>query len=436
MAACGAVDRLFAASTTVRVAVTWGDAELAAFQSVVDGFRRQFPQYEVDVIPLGDDIAEALTSQVTGRPDVVLLPRPGLVTEHVGQLAPLPEDVWPGDALSPAWRGLVWHPGPAGRPVPYGLPFKVANQSALWYRGDVFDAHHLAPPRTWSEWLRLNDSLLRLGITPLALGAGDGWPLAAFFANVLRSAHPDTYDRLGTPDPPVDLWRDVPFRQALRLLGGMLSVDGVLTGGVDRALAQQFPDAMVEVFGYHRAAMVVSADFAEPTIAQFIRPPAVVRVVPFPVVDGVDAAHAGPDDADLLVGSGSFAGAAPVVVGADIAVLPAPAGDGATAFVRWLAQPASPLPWITTHGGFIAANLRTPRAAYTGSVRRLADQVAAHPFAFNLSDALGSLGGSGGLWQALEDFLRTVGDGRTYRITDAAATAAGAMHDIEAAHGR
>lgn len=410
--ACGAMDDLFALDT-VRVAVSWSDTELAAFRSVLDEFQRQYTQYQVDVIPLGDGISDALSSGANGKPDIVMLPRPGLIDDQFDQLAPLPAGTWHNDYLSPDWQNLVWRQG-----VPYGLPFKVANQSALWYRKDLFDAHGLRPPETWSEWLALNNSLIRLGIAPLALGAGDGWPLAAFFDNVLRGSHSAVYDQLGKPDVPAELWRGPEFVEALRLLGGMLSVDGVLSGGVERSLAMQYPDAVVEVFGYHRAAMVVSADFAEPIIDEFRRPPATVGVVPFPAFDPT-----------------RFAGL-PLVIGADIAVLTKPVGAGATALVKWLARPDAPIPWIRNHGGFIAANLRTPTSGYTSSVSTLAFQVNTKPTGFDLSDELGTTGSSGGLWQVLEDFLRTVGDGRTYRVDDAAATAAERMYDLESHHER
>jgi alpha-glucoside transport system substrate-binding protein len=432
LAACGVVDDLLAVNL-VRVAVSWSDAELAAFQAVLDEFRRNH-QYEVDVIPLGDGIADAVSSQVNGRPDVVLLPRPGLVAENLDRLAPLPGGVWRDDWLSPAWRDLVWQPErPGGPAVPYGLPFKVANQSALWYRKDVFDRLRVRVPATWSEWLHTNDVLIHHGIAPLAIGAGDGWPLTTFFANVLRGCHPFVYEQLARPDPPAALWEGPEFNQALRLFGGMLSVRGALSGGVDRTLALQYPDSVVEVFGYHNAAMVVSADFAAPIVAEFRQPPAEYAVVPFPVVDGTAP---GRGDPDLVAGRTGFPGGHPLVIGADIAVLLRPVSAGATALVRWLAGPRAPLPWITGHGGFIAANRQTPPGFYKQVVDPLVTQVSQSPFAFDLSDELGSLGGSGALFQVLEDFLRTVGDGGGDRVADAAWTAGSRMREIEEDHGR
>lgn len=436
LAACGVVDDLLAVNL-VRVAVSWGDAELAAFQDVLDEFRDHYPQYEVDVIPLGDDIADAVSSQVNGRPDVVLLPRPGLVVENLDRLAPLPPGTWRDDWLSPAWRDLVWQPTrPGGPAVPYGLPFKVANESALWYRKDVFDRLHLAPPATWSAWLDVNDVLIGNGIAPLAIGAGDGWPLVAFFSNVLRSCYPFAYEQLARPQPPADLWTGPEFTNALRLFGRMLSVPGALSGGVNRTLAMQYPDSVVEVFGYDNAAMVVSADFAAPVVTGLRRPPAEIGVVPFPVVDGIGVDRVSRDDADLAVGTAAFSGDRPLVIGADIAVLLQPVGAGAAKLVQWLARPTAPLPWITGHGGFIAANRRTPVRYYQPLVEPLVAQMSSSAFVFDLSDELGSLGGSGALFSVLEDFLRAVGDGGGDRVDGAAQAAAARMRELEEDHGR
>jgi alpha-glucoside transport system substrate-binding protein len=432
--ACGAVDNLFSLDT-IRVAVTWSDSELAAFRSVVDDFLRLYPRYQVDVIPLGDDIASALSSGANGRPDVVMMPRPGLVQEHVDQLAPL-DDLWNPNFYAPGWPGLVDAGSP---PRSYGVPFKLANESALWYRKDLFDAHNIRAPRTWSEWLGVNDRLIGLGITPLALGAGDGWPLSGFFDNVLESCFRDYYDSLAVPNPRVELWRAREFTTALRLFGTMLSVPGVLSGGVDRTLVQQFPDAVVEVFGYHRAAMVVSADFAEPIIREFLQPPATYDVVRFPLVDGIPVAHQRSDNTDLVAGPRRASGRPPLVIGADIAVLPTPVTGAARDFVSWLAGSEAPLPWITGHGGFIGPNRNTDTRHYTPAVCKLLPTQAElndPGLVFDLSDELGSLGGSGAYWQVLEDFLRTVGDGHPELVDSAAETAAARMYDIGVSHGR
>lgn len=148
---------------TVRVAVSWSAGELEAFRRVLDNLRS--PEYTVEVVPLGDNIAAALGTRTTGRPDVVLLPRPGLVADHLEDLEPLAEP-WPYAGI---WNDLLFHRG-----QPYGLPFKIAHKSAVWYRTDIFAEYGLEPPRSWSEWRELNARLIRSGKprSPSAVATG------------------------------------------------------------------------------------------------------------------------------------------------------------------------------------------------------------------------------------------------------------------------
>lgn len=85
------------------MAVTWSAAELASFRRVVDNLRRLPGEmtYHVDLLPYGDDISAALAARGAGRPDVVLLPRPGLVAENLEVLAPLPAKSWPTPGTYP-----------------------------------------------------------------------------------------------------------------------------------------------------------------------------------------------------------------------------------------------------------------------------------------------------------------------------------------------
>lgn len=417
---------------TVRVAVTWSAGELEAFHRVLSGLRPR--GYSVVPVPLGDNIAAALGAGRTGSPDVVMLPRPGLVAGHLRRMDPLPRaaaEPWP---YADIWNDLVFRHGQL-----YGLPFKMAHKSAVWYRTDVFAEHGLRPPRTWSEWRTLNATLTRLGKTPLAVAGGDGWTLTDFFENVLLGLSPETYDALAAAHPPV-LWTDPAVQRALRLLGRMWSQPGALAGGARRSLVLQFPDAVLEVFRYGRAAMVVAPDFAELVINRFATDLSTVGVFRFPAVDGDD------DDAVRVDQP------PPVVVGGDVAVLPASHGPYARDLVASLARPEAPLPWINPSdvpdtgdarrrepwGGFIAANLNTPRTEYSHQLGLLVAQLARQgtsraesTFRFDLSDRLGAVGSLQGLWAVLQNFLRTIGNGGTSRVPGAARDSARRMRDFE-----
>ena len=57
---------------------------------------------------------------------------------------------------------------------------------------------------------------------------------------------------------------------------------GALSGGAGKALVQQFPDAVLEMCRYGRAAMVPAPDFAESVIRRFAADPERLRHVHVP----------------------------------------------------------------------------------------------------------------------------------------------------------
>lgn len=400
-AGCGDLARTAGLGDYVRIAVSWSAAELAAFQQVLD--RRGLTDYEL--IPLGDDIGAALGASTTGRPDVVALPQPGHVAGYLENLAPLPDGVWQS-GYERIWPGEP--PSPDGRH--YALPFKLAHTSVVWYRKQFFAEHGLAPPRNWRDWLELNESIIDLGgVAPLALGGADGWLLAQFFENVLLRMFSGTFDELTGPHEP-ELWNSADVRDAFELVAGMWGRAGTLSGGADRALVQQFPDAVLEVFRYGRAAMVPAPDFAESVIRRFARSPDEL------------------DDVDTFTFPARDGNAAPLAVAADLLVLTRPASGAAQDLIRYLATPDAPIPWIRDTGGFIAANPRTDEGHYSQTLSRLADELRDNDIRFGLADQLGRLGGGEGLQRVLQDLLRGIAAG----TSPAAAARAASQRMVDA----
>lgn len=399
---CTATADVLGLRPTVKVAVSWSGRELRAFRDVLDAVVPD--DYVVEVIPLGDDIASAFGPRTPRRPDLVMLPQPGQVRSLDG-LEPLPDDlVVDPPAYAEVWRDLIRRDGTA-----YGLPFKIAHKSAVWYRRSVFAEHGVEPPATWPDWIRLNLRLVERGVTPLALAAGDGWVLTDVFENALLGLSAPAYRRLAAVDPP-RLSREPAVAAALRLTGGLWAMPGALAGAVDRSLTLQFPDAVVEVFGYRRAAMVQAPDFAELTIREFAAEPDDVAMFTVPPV------------------SAGFA--APVVIGGDVAVLPAPAGEQAKDLIRRLARPDATERWIAA-GGFLAANTLTPADGYSPELARLDEQLSGAATAFDLSDRLGALGGSRGLQRVLHRFLTRTGGRGPEAVDPAVAFAMDELRELE-----
>jgi alpha-glucoside transport system substrate-binding protein len=389
VAGCASVARTVGVGDSVRVAVSWSATELTAFRSVLAGWGGEY-----ELIPLGDDIDAALGARTTGRPAVVALPRLGLVDSNVANLEPLPANVY-----DPSWNL------PGGR---YALPFKLAHKSVVWFRRAVFDEHGLDKPKTWDEWLALNERIVRLGMAPLSLGGADGWMLTGFFGNILLRNFAGTYEALAAPKRDPGWWRSADVRATFEMFADICGRPGVLAGGVNRALVQQFPDAVLEVFRFHRAAMVVAPDFAESVIRHFGVPEREVDTFTFPA---------------------RSAGGGPLMLAGDLFVLTRPAGERALDLIRYLSIPQAPEPWIRGTGGFIAANPGSGKDSYSPTLARLSTELRTHERRFDLADQLGPVGGRDGLQLVLVHFLRSLGDG-TPR-DEAVRTAVDAMSEIE-----
>lgn len=396
----GTADGFLGVGPVVRVAVSWSATELKAFRSVLEALD---VEYRVELIPLGDDIASAFASHTARGPDVVLLPQPGLVLQRHRELVDLREitdQQWP---YAEMWARMLCRDGKC-----YGLPFKAAHKSTVWYRRSVFEQAGLTVPERWSDWLTLNDEILshdRLvgqRVSPLALPGADGWMLTDFFENVLLGYAPKTYDRLAGHGRNARLSEEGAVRSALELVGRMWA-QASLPGGVNRALVQQFSDAVVEVFGHRRAAMVVAPDFAEPLVRSITGGDPDFGIFRFPSIDVArPIAGPGPEEPEPRK---------PLIAGGDVIVLRDGASEHARNFVRRLADPRAPLPWITDPGGFLAANPDTPLDSYSTALRGLARDLVdeRQSIRFDLSDQLGALGGRDGLWRVLQDFLAQVG---------------------------
>jgi alpha-glucoside transport system substrate-binding protein len=279
----------------------------------------------------------------------------------------------------------------------------------VWFRRAVFDEHGLEKPKTWDEWLALNEKIIRSGMAPLSLGGADGWMLTGFLENILLRNFKGTYEALARPERDPGLWRSGDVRATFEMFADICGRPGALAGGVNRALVQQFPDAVLEVFRYHRAAMVAAPDFAESVIRHFGVPDGEVDTFTFPA---------------------RSASGGPLVLAGDLFVLTRPTDERAVNLIRYLSTPQAPVPWIRDTGGFIAANPKTDLKFYSPTLARLSAELGAHDKRFDLADQLGTVGGRDGLQLVLVHFLRSLGDG-TPR-DEAVRTALDAMVDIEA----
>jgi alpha-glucoside transport system substrate-binding protein len=372
----------------LEVLAVWSGVEQRHFERVMHDFERETGA-SVSYVPAGHSVPDFLQARLAaGRPpDVAFLPQPGLLRQYARAHLLVPLDGIAGsvvdDNYGPVWQRL----GSVGGKL-YGVWFKAANKSLIWYNVGVFERAGVVPPTDLDGLISLARTLAALGITAFSVGGGDGWTLADWFENLyLRLVGPARYDllaehRIGWTDPSV--------KAALRLLATVLA-PRFIAGGPRRAVATTYEESVKRAFATPpAAAMVFEGDFVAGLISGETRGALGVDadVFPFPTIG-----QSGPT----------------VVGGGDAAVLMrrSPAGE---AFIRYLASPRAAAIWAA-RGGFVSPNINLDLSVYPDEISRsIARSVleAGDEFRFGLSDLEpASFGGTEhqGMRKILQDFL-------------------------------
>lgn len=375
----------------VLVAGVWKTKERTKFARVLHRFE-QMTGAKVTFAYETRNIAPVLTARVKRRcpPDVGLLPQPGLLAQLARHHAIKPIEHVAGNLVRrnypESWREL----GEFNHKL-YGVWFKAANKSMIWYRPAAFRDAGVQPPRTWHQLTQITDRLSAAGIAPFSIAGADGWTLTDWFENVyLRTAGPDLYDKLTRHDIP---WTHPSVKHALELLSQILRPDrlGTQANGV---LDTTFEASVRHVFGEPpNAAMVYEGDFVGSQLPD-------------------DAKTLG-RDADFFVFPSIKRSKPAAVVGGDVAVL-FTHNAAAKSLIHFLATPEAAELWAS-EGGFVSPNKSVGLDAYTDPINRRSAMALqqANTIRFDLSDqqqpAFGATAGQG-MWEILRDYLTRPGD--------------------------
>ncbi|NEC93191.1 ABC transporter substrate-binding protein, partial [Streptomyces sp. SID12501] len=99
----------------------------------------------------------------------------------------------------------------------YGVYYKAANKSLIWYNAKAFEAAGVTPPKTWKDLVAAADTLSASGTPAVSVAGADGWTLTDWFENVYLSlSGPQKYDQLAKHELK---WTDDSVKQALTTLG-------------------------------------------------------------------------------------------------------------------------------------------------------------------------------------------------------------------------
>jgi alpha-glucoside transport system substrate-binding protein len=380
-------------SGSLSMSGVWTGQEARSFNAVLDGFTKENPDVNIKYRPVGDEIPTVLSTAVQGGnpPDLAAVPQPGLVRDFVDRGALKPIDSAKSTIEDNFSEGAVDVGTVKGKL--YGLLFKAANKSTVWYNVPLFEQGGVKRPLDFDTFLQNAKTLRASGTRAYSIGASDGWTLTDMFENIyLRQAGADKYDQLAEHKIP---WTDQSVKDALKTMARIVGDKGNIAGGTSGALETDFPQSVTNAFKENPdAAQVIEADFVESVITDSTpaKPETDFNVFDFPSIDG----------------SGS------TVVGGGDSVIMFNDSAAAKALIEYLATPEAAEIWAR-RGGYSSANKNVPDSAYEDPLlRETATAIGdAETFRFDLSDlqpaAFGATVGQG-LWKEFQDFLRNPDD--------------------------
>jgi ABC-type glycerol-3-phosphate transport system substrate-binding protein len=379
-------------SGNVSITGVWTGDEQKSFQAVLDVCKEQYPNVTVKYNSSGDNTPTVLSTAVQGGnpPDLAAVSQPGLMVDFQkkGALQPLDfakteiSDNYPDDFVK-----LTTIDGKI-----YGLIFKGANKSTVWYNVKSLNDAGVDPPKTWDDLIKDAGTIKASGTTPFSVGGADGWTLTDLFENIyLRQAGGDMYDKLSKHEIK---WTDPSVTKALTTMGQYLQ-SGDIVGGTSGALQTDFPTSVSNVFSDSpKGSMVAEGDFVPGVVASSnpLKPVDGYNVFAFPSVDG---------SSESVVGGGDT-----VMMFKDT-----PASE---AIIKCLTTPEASEAWAK-RGGFSSPNKNLDTSVYPDEITKTTASALATTkvFRFDMSDlqpaAFGGTVGQGE-FKIFQDFLKNPSD--------------------------
>ena len=386
----------------------WTGDEQMFFQKVIDAFEEKNPDAKVKYTAGGDNIVTVLSTAVEGGnpPEMASLAQPGVVADFAKRGALQPLD-FVSDAITENFGESIVDTGSVDGTL-YGLLFKAANKSTIWYNVAAFEDAGVEPPQSWDDLLEAAKTVKASGVPAWSIGGADGWTLTDLFENIyIRTAGAEKYDQLTKHEIP---WTDQSVKDALAEMAKVVGDVDNIAGGQAGALQTDFPTSVSNVFSKSpKAAMIAEGDFVPGVAGEAnpLEPETGFNVFDFPSIN---------DSEPAVVGGGDL-----VVMFEDNPV--------ARAFMEFLTTPEA-AEIRAREGGFSSANKNVDETAYPDPIQKQTAEGLANAeiFRFDLSDLQPSeFGGTvgQGLFKLFQDFLKNPDDvdGVTKQMEAAAAKA-------------
>ncbi len=394
-------------SGSISVMGIWTGAEQKSFQAVIDAFNEQYPDVTVKYNPVGDNLPTVLSTAVEGGnpPDLATVAQPGLIQGFVDEGAVEPID-FVQDAVQENFGDSIVQVGTFDDAF-YGLMFKAANKSTVWYNVAAFEDAGVEAPADWDAFLEDAATIQASGLPAYSIGGADGWTSPT----CSRTSTSARRERTCTTSSPSTRSRGPTSPSRTRSRRWPRFSGTTRTSPAERtARSRRLPDVGLNVFSESpKAAIVIEGDFVPGVVESPLEPESGYNVFDFPSIDG----------------------SAPAVVGGGDIVVMFKSSPAAEAFMSFLATPEAAEAWAEL-GGFSSANKNVDHERLSGSDPaadgerdRRGGDVPVRPLG---SPARGVRRDRGqGMWKLFQDFLNEPSDidGTAQKLEDAAKAAYG-----------
>jgi raffinose/stachyose/melibiose transport system substrate-binding protein len=167
-----------------------GEGVDQGFEVLKDEYEAKYPGRKVEIIVQEDDVYQTtgLSTLLSSReaPDAYFEWSGPRMRGHVsdGDGADISEALQ-GDLFTGRFDANAFNNMDVDGSGIYMVPWTGDVTNVVWYDADVFDDLGLSVPKTWDEYLEVNEAILDAGMLPLVEGNKDQWPVGSIASHVV-----------------------------------------------------------------------------------------------------------------------------------------------------------------------------------------------------------------------------------------------------------